>query len=135
MPRNPGARRRLKSRLRLRRKRRRSETGNSSDALETPPARGFSFGKRKLNVDKQSEAIPPQAAGSIESISAVTLATHDMAQAVRFYRALGFVMRYGGEGSAFTSFEAGSNYLNLIAESAAERWSWWGRVIFYVFDI
>jgi uncharacterized glyoxalase superfamily protein PhnB len=88
-----------------------------------------------LNVDKQSEAIPPQAAGSIESISAVTLATHDMAQAVRFYRALGFVMRYGGEGSAFTSFEAGSNYLNLIAESAAERWSWWGRVIFYVFDI
>lgn len=55
-----------------------------------------------------------------------------MAQAVRFYRALGFVMRYGGEGSAF---EAGSTYLNLIAQPTAKRWSWWGRVIFYVSDV
>jgi len=38
------------------------------------------------------------------SISAVTLATQDMARAVRFYRALGFVQAYGGETAAFTSF-------------------------------
>ena len=33
----------------------------------------------------------------ITGISAITLATHDMARAVRFYRALGFEMAYGGE--------------------------------------
>ena len=32
----------------------------------------------------------------IESISAVTLATHDMSRAVHFYRMLGFEMLYGG---------------------------------------
>ena len=37
------------------------------------------------------------------SISAVTLATQDMARAVQFYRALGFVQAYGGETAAFTS--------------------------------
>ena len=35
----------------------------------------------------------------IESISAVTLATHDMARAVAFYRMLGFEIIHGGDGS------------------------------------
>jgi catechol 2,3-dioxygenase-like lactoylglutathione lyase family enzyme len=69
------------------------------------------------------------------SINAVTLATHDMARAVRFYTALGFAVRYGGEGTAFTSFSVGSGYLNLTAQPAARRWSWWGRVIFHVSDV
>ncbi len=43
------------------------------------------------------------AAPQIESISAVTLATHDMARAVRFYSALGFSIRYGGAGAISTS--------------------------------
>jgi catechol-2,3-dioxygenase len=51
----------------------------------------------------------------IESISAVILAIHDMARAVRFYSTLGFPIRYGGESAAFTSFHAGRGYLNLIA--------------------
>ena len=29
----------------------------------------------------------------------------------------------------------GSSYLNLIAQPAERRWSWWGRVIFYVADV
>ena len=33
----------------------------------------------------------------IESISAITLGTHDMARAVRFYRSLGFDILHGGE--------------------------------------
>ena len=33
----------------------------------------------------------------IESISAVTFATHDMARAVAFYRMLGFEIVHGGE--------------------------------------
>ena len=71
----------------------------------------------------------------ITGISAVTLATHDMARAVDFYRLLGFEMLYGGEDSGFTSFRAGDGFLNLIAEPAERRWSWWGRVIFYDSDV
>lgn len=71
----------------------------------------------------------------IEGISAVTLGTHDMTRAVAFYRALGFEILHGGETSSFTSFRAGPGYLNLIAEPQQRRWSWWGRIIFYVADV
>src|SRR6266436_800641 len=71
----------------------------------------------------------------IESISAITLGTHDMPRAVRFYRALGFEVLHGEEESSFISFRAGASYLNLIAQPAERRWSWWGRVIFYVSDV
>ena len=46
------------------------------------------------------------AAMHIEPINAVTLAVHDMSRSVRFYTALGFSMRYGGEHAAFTSLHA-----------------------------
>ena len=71
----------------------------------------------------------------IESISAITLATHDMRRAVQFYTSLGFDMLYGGEAGSFTSFRAGHSYLNLIAQGEEKQWSWWGRVIFYVADV
>src|SRR5258705_3702494 len=71
----------------------------------------------------------------IEGISAVTLGTHEMPRAVRFYRVLGFEALHGGEQSSFTSFRAGASYLNLIAQPAERRWTWWGRVIFYVTDV
>src|SRR6202790_5272052 len=70
----------------------------------------------------------------IEGISAVTLGTHEMPRAVRFYQALGFEALHGGEESSFTSFRAGTNYLNLIAQPSRRRWSWRARVIFYVTD-
>jgi catechol 2,3-dioxygenase-like lactoylglutathione lyase family enzyme len=71
----------------------------------------------------------------IESISAITLATHDMQRAVRFYAALGFDLIYGGEDARFTSFRAGSGYLNLTAQPDERHWNWWGRVIFHVADV
>lgn len=71
----------------------------------------------------------------IESISAITLATHDMSRAVRFYRMLEFEIIHGGEDAAFTSFRAGTSYLNLIAQPAERKWSWWGRAIFYCSDV
>lgn len=71
----------------------------------------------------------------IESINAITLATHDMGRAVRFYRELDFELAYGGEDAAFTSFRAGSGHLNIIAQPADRQWSWWGRVIFHVADV
>jgi catechol 2,3-dioxygenase-like lactoylglutathione lyase family enzyme len=71
----------------------------------------------------------------ITALSALTLATHDMAAAVRFYRLVGFEMLYGGESASFTSFRAGSSFLNLIAQPAEREWSWWGRAIFYESDV
>jgi catechol 2,3-dioxygenase-like lactoylglutathione lyase family enzyme len=71
----------------------------------------------------------------IEAISAITLATHDMGRSFRFYGSLGFDTLYGGENASFTSFRAGPGYLNLIAQGDEKRWSWWGRVIFYVDDV
>ena len=71
----------------------------------------------------------------IESITALTLATHDMSRAVRFYAALGFDLIYGGENARFTSFRAGSGYLNLTTQPSNRRWEWWGRAIFHVADV
>ena len=71
----------------------------------------------------------------ITGISAVTLATHDMRRAVRFYRLLELPVVYGGEDAAFTSLRAGANFLNLIAQPAGRQWSWWGRLILYHSDV
>lgn len=71
----------------------------------------------------------------VELISAVTLATHDMARSVRFYEALGFARKSGGPSASFTSFALGSGYLNLVVAAPEERRGWWGRVIFYVSDV
>jgi catechol 2,3-dioxygenase-like lactoylglutathione lyase family enzyme len=72
----------------------------------------------------------------VESISAVTLLTADMREAVAFYRALGFRLLYGGPDAAFTSFRVGGGYLNLQLDAAAARRSAiWGRVVFYVDDV
>ncbi len=77
----------------------------------------------------------PENASAIESISAITLATHDMARAVRFYRGLGFALHYGGEDAPFTTLTVGPGFLNLVAQPPERRWSWWGRVIFHVSDV
>ena len=58
-----------------------------------------------------------------------------MGRAVRFYQALGFPLRYGGEDADFTSFAVGPGYLNLIAVPATIGLSWWGRVIIHVEDV
>ncbi len=70
----------------------------------------------------------------IQSISAVTLSTSDMARAVRFYTALGFAISYGGETAAFTSFRVGSGSLNL-ARAADRGPAGSARIIFYVDDV
>lgn len=84
------------------------------------------------NARAAAADVPP---GRVDSISAVTFATHDMARAVRFYRDLGFELLYGGAEADFTSFRAGSGYVNLTAQPADKTWSWWGRAIFHVADV
>lgn len=76
-----------------------------------------------------------QRPATIDCISAVTLATHDMARALHFYLALGFPLRYGGDYASFSSLSAGNACLNLTTEGSERTWSWWGRLIFYVSDV
>jgi catechol 2,3-dioxygenase-like lactoylglutathione lyase family enzyme len=74
--------------------------------------------------------------GPIEAISAVTLLTADMGPAVKFYDEMGFRLLYGGATAAFTSFAAGSGFLNLQLDPARPAGSpIWGRVIFWVDDV
>ena len=80
--------------------------------------------------DNPSDRVRDEA--RVECISAVTLATRDMARSVRFYRALGFAVRYGGEDTSFTSLSAGAGHLNLTFRRTDQQQTWWGRVIFYV---
>ena len=58
-----------------------------------------------------------------------------MATSVRFYRGMGFALRYGGPESTFTSYRAGPSYLNVVLADAAVTWGWWGRIIIYVDDV
>lgn len=69
----------------------------------------------------------------LETISAVTFFTADMTRAVRFYRKLGFTLRYGGEAADFTSFRVGPGYLNLAPGRPPEQL--WGRIVFHVGDV
>ena len=83
------------------------------------------------------EASEPPAV--IESISAVTFVTQNMAAATSFYTALGFDLARGGGKSNFSTFRAGLQYLNLSVEIEGERkisnQALWGRAIFYVSDV
>ena len=77
-----------------------------------------------------------QPAGKVESISALTLVTVDMAEAVSFYRLLGFELLYGGPEEPFTSFRVGAGYLNLQLRTDPPRpGTDWGRVVLWVDDV
>ncbi len=71
----------------------------------------------------------------VERISAVTLLTVDMAQAVAFYQLLGFHLLYGGPLAPFTSFRVGTGYLNLQLDNAGPPRGVWGRVVLWVDDV
>jgi len=72
----------------------------------------------------------------VESISAVTLLTADMAYAVAFYSALGFRLLYGGREAPFTTFRVGAGYLNLQLDAACSAGrDVWGRVVLWVDDV
>lgn len=71
----------------------------------------------------------------IESISALTLATSDIARAVNFYQLLGFQLARGDIDTKFVTFRAGDQYLNITMEAPEREPCWWGRAIFYVNDV
>ena len=72
---------------------------------------------------------------TLHRLDAVTLATRDMARALKFYAALGFALRKGGPDKDFSSLDAGSVKLNLILVAQEAPWPWWGRLIFHTPDV
>lgn len=73
---------------------------------------------------------------SIVGLSAITLATADMTAAVRFYVTAGFGVISGGPDAPFTTFRAGTSFLNLQLDRAhAPIVAIWGRAIFWVADV
>ncbi len=92
-------------------------------------------GSQTIQDDGRPDALAATNDVRIESISALTLATHDMARSVRFYQALGFELHYGGADADFTSFTVGSSFLNVVKAAEERAWSWWGRAIFHVSDV
>src|SRR4051794_36792898 len=78
----------------------------------------------------------PVADPRIEALSAITLATRDMAASVAWYEGMGFERLYGGPEAAFTSFGAGSSYVNLqLVDAWAPPAVGWGRAIVWVDDV
>jgi len=72
----------------------------------------------------------------IEALSAVTLATADMAASVRFYESVGFRVVVGGPDAPFTTFRVGTAFLNLqLDPDHAPLHAIWGRAIFWVADV
>ncbi len=93
-----------------------------------------SAANQPAGMTKDSTRDAGMAGSGVTSLSAVTLATRDMARAVGFYEGLGFPLRYGGPNEAFTSFAFGGTFLNLIADPRGPA-GWWGRVIVHVSDV
>ncbi len=78
----------------------------------------------------------PSEPGLIESINAVTIVTANMATAVSFYDAFGFVRASGTETSPFVTYRVGAGFLNLQLDAAnAPVTQTWGRIIFFVADV
>lgn len=78
----------------------------------------------------------PPASSPIESLSAVTLVTTDMARSCRFYDAAGFTRNYGGPDAPFSSYHVGASYLNLqLVDGWRPPEAVWGRVIVWVDDV
>src|SRR6266446_10039629 len=87
-------------------------------AVATPvPRSGLMIALTAPNARHEEWSSPAM----IKSVSAVTLATHNMSRAVAFYRMLGFEIVHGGDDAAFTSFRAGTSFLNLAAQLAERK--------------
>lgn len=78
--------------------------------------------------------MPVPEGSSITAVSAITLAVTDMQRSVTFYQSLGFALKFGGDNSDFSSFFAGTGFLNLTL-TPSQNIRWWGRAIFYVDDV
>ena len=87
-------------------------------------------------MQETSDPIGPNGQSvTIEAISAVTLATRDMALATAFYEALGFRVEFGGPDAPFTSEAMAAGHINLTCRPNASPAEPWIRIIIRVSDV
>lgn len=70
---------------------------------------------------------------AVQSLSAITLFTHNMDRALAFYETLGF--RVAWRDASFVVVVAGRALLNLQLAPADQAWGSWGRFILHVEDV
>jgi len=70
-----------------------------------------------------------------ESLSAITLATHDMPASRAFYETLGFHTVWAAGDESFVTVRSGNAWLNLFTASPDRQWGPWGRYILHVDDV
>ena len=74
--------------------------------------------------------------GHVDSISAVTLCTADMAASAAFYAVLGAPVVFGGPDASFTTMKfADGSFLNLQLDVTWSPTRMWGRFILWVDDV
>ena len=71
---------------------------------------------------------------SVQHISAITFAVHDMDRSVDFYQRLGFNLVHGGLDAEFSSLRFDNAFVNLHLHPGVIPRGW-GRVIFRVDDV
>ncbi|MDA0352571.1 MAG: VOC family protein [Chloroflexi bacterium] len=71
----------------------------------------------------------------VEKLSAITLATRDMAKALAFYAVLGFRTVWSAPDQSFVTVKVGDAWLNLFLATPEATWGPWGRYILHVDDV
>jgi uncharacterized glyoxalase superfamily protein PhnB len=71
----------------------------------------------------------------VEKLSAITLATRDMAKALAFYEVLGFGTVWAAPDHSFATIRAGDAWVNLFTSRAPGDWRGWGRYVLHVDDV
>ncbi len=71
----------------------------------------------------------------VEALSAITLATRDMAKALAFYHVLGFRTVWSAPDDSFATINAGSAWINLFQAGPDTDWGAWGRYVLHVDDV
>jgi catechol 2,3-dioxygenase-like lactoylglutathione lyase family enzyme len=71
----------------------------------------------------------------VETLSAITLATHDITRSLAFYEVLGFRRVQAAPDNSFVTLNAGTAWLNLFRSGPGASWRGWGRYILHVDDV
>jgi len=71
----------------------------------------------------------------VESLSAITLATHDMTKALAFYEVLGFRTVWAAPDGSFATINAGRAWVNIFRAEPDAEWGAWGRFVLHVDDV
>lgn len=72
---------------------------------------------------------------TVETLSAITLFTHDMERSVAFYESLGLRRAWSQPDDGFVVMNAGAAWVNLQLVPPEQTWNWWGRFIVHVDDV